>query len=111
MPKSLYDWLHRSALQWMMPTEAVRSDHGGTWHKASGDESWTECGKWVAGSFMREGAGFGPHRYKKKSPWWGNGSLHTDKLCPECFDYELPILQELESITIHGREPTLRRKT
>lgn len=40
MPKSLHEWLHYSALKWMMPVEAVQEDHGGIWRKGSGVESW-----------------------------------------------------------------------
>ena len=107
MPKTLHEWLHYSALKWMMPFEAVQEDHGGTWHKTVGVEAWTECHRWVAGVNRRGGAGFGPSRYKLRSPWWGRGSLNVGKLCVECFVDELPILTELERVAVHG-DPILR---
>lgn len=102
MPKSLHEWLHYSALNWMMPAEAVQEDHGGIWHKATDIESWTVCGRWVAGANLRGGAGFGPSRFGRRSPWWGFGSLLVDKLCVKCFSDELPIITELQRVAVHG---------
>jgi hypothetical protein len=100
MPKSLHEWLHYSALKWMMSDRAIQEDHGGTWHRA-GDSDWTQCGRWVSGSWKRDEAGFG---FGKRSPWWGSGSLKIGKLCPKCFAKELPIVSMLERVVVHGEE-------
>lgn len=98
MPKTLHGWLHYQALKWMMSDEAVQEDHGGLWHRV-GEGSWTQCGRWVAGKNLRQRVGFSTATpwNKKRSPWWGHGSVITKTLCPTCFAVELPILTDLET--------------
>jgi hypothetical protein len=104
MPKSLHSWLHYQALQWAMPSEAVQEYQSRMWHRPSGNESWTECGKWVDGANLHRRVGFSAAtRNKWKSPWWGRGHIPIQGLCRSCFAVELPLLIELQRVAIDNQ--------
>lgn len=91
MPKTLTQWLHRSALKWHIPGKAFL--HNGLWHRASFDPPvWASCGKWLGPGFVTAACGKGE---KYDNPW-SAGNIKLDWLCRTCFADELPLLTALQ---------------